>query len=152
MRATLGGLSFPIPEGWSDHSLITLVGPPLEGTGLRRVAPQAELRPTLVIKREQLSGTPCLEAYAGAQAELMKKLAPGAHLEQRGEVSLGEQKAITQEFVIPNTPGGELRQIQFYFIVGRSFFVVAGTAPNDLRFSGARKIFLELLLGSVPSG
>jgi hypothetical protein len=151
-RAFIGGLSLEIPNGWDDHTIVTLVSPPLEAQKLIRAKPAAEERLSIVMKREAIPGAPPpMDTFAEAQEELMARLMPGSRVDAKGQVTIGTGEAaleaMTREFVIPNTPNGELRQIQIYFFVGRSFFVLAGTAPNDKRFESARKEFLRVASG-----
>jgi hypothetical protein len=149
VRAFVGGLSLEIPEGWNDHSMMTLIGPPIQGPTLVRPKQPSEDRPSIVVKREVLAGpTPSLETFASAQESMMANLIPGTKVDGACEVAIGSDsiRGVTREFVIPN-PSGELRQIQIYFFVDNGFFVFAGTGPNDLRFDVARRAFMKVIAG-----
>jgi hypothetical protein len=148
-RVRLSGLSIPLPDGWEDHTLVTLVGPPLPALGLLTARPDAAERPTVAIKRERVSVTVPLETFATAQESLIARLSPGMIVADRGtERLLDGVTALRREFILADEDGkNRTRQLQLYFYVGEEFFAFSGSGPDDLRFDKLRAQFLEIARG-----
>jgi hypothetical protein len=149
-RVRLSGLSIPLPEDWEDHTLVTLVGPPLPGLGMRRARMDTAERPTVAIKRERVDRAQVpLDTFAAAQEALIARIAPGMTVVDRGSESLlGGITALRREFALPGTDGRQgTRQLQLYFYVGDEFFAFSGTGPDDVRFDRLRAQFLEIANG-----
>lgn len=144
-RAYLAELSLELPLGWEDQSTLTLLGPQTP-TGSMLTTKAEPTRPSLVMRRQVVTEHVSLDIFANAQEEMMAKIIPGTRVLEKGKALVGKDRieALTRDFLLPGGPMGELRQLQFYFFVEGAFFVLVGTAPNDMHFAQHRERFLSL--------
>lgn len=134
-RLEYNRLSILIPDGWSDETVVTLVGPtPKNTTPLRVSAPRTN-PPSIVVKevaKDDWAGD--VEAFVKTQDELMAFSLTNAQSAVKS--SLGE--APVREFVF-GPPNDRLRQVIVYVKKDDRLVLVCGSAADDLAFDGVRQ-------------
>src|SRR5262245_47296150 len=86
-RTVFGPLALDIPKGWSDTSVITLVGPPLAPAALTVGGAGSTIRPSALVRYVSLAEPMDLVAYAELQERLLMETTPGLAVIARGEAT-----------------------------------------------------------------
>lgn len=123
-----------LPGGWTDRSMITLVG----ATGAAGVAAN------IVVTREEVDGQTSIEDYAETQKQLMFQEVERIEILDERATTLNDAPAFQrlQRFQIEDL---SIQQAQTFILGGGSVFVITGTAAvedfNDI--IGAVREFTE---------
>ncbi len=145
MKTTFNRITLDLPSDWEDNTLVTLLGPAPKSFEMphHRAAAEPE-RPNLVLKRTPMKAREVtLEAFAAAQAEVMRSMAPDLKVAPGGTLRVGESDGIVQELTF-SAPPRMLRQWQLYFYADDAFLMVCGTASNDAVFEQHRARFVAI--------
>jgi hypothetical protein len=148
-RATFHEVSLEIPDGWRDGTTILLVGPAPDTTSVPTTSKIVADAPNIVLRREELIGEATdLQVFAQAQEQLMHTLMPGVQVTGRGTVSVGAERipGITKEFVLADG-ARTLAQLQVYWVVGRMFYALCGTANVGPGFAAVREEVHRIVAG-----
>lgn len=117
--ATAGSVSVPRPAGWEDRTVVTLVGPEVDGA-----------QPNVVVTREALCDSMGLGGFSTGWVQKLadqvpvQETRPVEHIEisgQPGHLRLVEWEAA----------GLRLRQLVGLTIVGRDAYAVVCTVPSS---------------------
>ena len=152
-RATFNDVTLDIPDGWQDNTVVNLVGPATEHTGLPTANPTVGDAPNIVIKRDVLTtGNLDLASLGTAQEEMMRVLMPELQVTARGEAVIGPTRvrAITREYAFKG-PTRALAQVQVYWLVGPAFYVLCGTASVGQGFAEVKKRVSDVLATLVTA-
>lgn len=127
MQYRVPGLSFEIPEGLVDQSMIVLV----DGE-----------RAALTVAREPLDGT--LGAYVDAVVDELTTSMAGYHLDARGARTIAARAALVLEHRATPPGGQPVQQRQAYVEVGATVVIVTVTSPPHADEHG-RALFERVL-------
>lgn len=141
-RNTYNDISIDVSDDWEDASIITFLAPPRDLDKPAKGGPQPSQRPNIILTRSHVAeGNLDLDAFAQAQEQMMVEAMPDLHVLDRGTLDVGEANvAVTREFSF-STPDGVVRQIQAYFHIDKTMFVLSGTGVMEPSFEKLRGSF-----------
>jgi hypothetical protein len=129
-----GELSFQVPEGWVDFSVITLAG-----------GDSTKFAPSVTVTRQEAAAG-SLKEQAHRQLKDIKKTFKGHKLVAEGEARLGEAQAYLLEHQMISPERVRVRQLQYFFTSGPDLVVVSlACADEELP---ARRPTLEAMAAS----
>lgn len=118
---TANGWNSILPAGWSDRSMITLIG----GTGASGVAAN------IVVTREETNASPVsIEDYAEMQKQAMTAEIPHLQILDERPTTVNNAPAFQrlQRFEIENTV---IQQAQTFILAKDAVYVITGTAAIE---------------------
>lgn len=134
----LKNVGLEVPSGWSDFSVVTLVGP--EG---------GAFRPNAVVTSEDVGGTDVI-AYAKAQVKALKTDAPQFKVITEEATTVAGKAGYSVEFSFKSPEGQRLRQVQRYAALGGRVYTLSLTHLED-EFEKARPM-LDRIASSFRLG
>ena len=131
LRANAYEIGFP--EGWSDHSTIVMLGPARPG-----------FSPNVQVNQESMPEDAAnLEAYFAEQLADLQNL-EGFRVLERGDRTLGGQRALFHAYTWRIPQGIDIRQLQLATVRGNMIFTVtaSATVADWDHFEGAFEMIL----------
>ena len=153
-RITYNDVSFEVPDGWVDSSIISLLAPEPVALPMLRVKQNASQRPSVVMTRASATGLRFdLESYAKAQERILAEIMTGLEVLERGTLQIGEgdddgggrTDVAWREFSFDDPEGGVLRQAHAYLRIGDVMYTLTATGSHDASFSEVREQFVAIV-------
>jgi hypothetical protein len=137
-RRACAGLSFEMPERWSDRSMLVVVAPRSEGA----------MAPNVVVAREERRMGERIQEHAQRQLQRMAASYPDLTVLDSGPTEVAGRPAFQVRYVA-GTPAGVLEQTIVYVDVrdARCFTSVTATGPSDAAW---RAEFARMLQSARP--